>query len=80
MGDRYILTVRCPKCGTVYSDVWYAPTCGIDTFICPCCEHKIDLVEYTGISYEEASNANFIADFLKDLESEKDSEENKECK
>jgi hypothetical protein len=55
MGDRYILTVTCPKCGRVDDDVFYAPTCGFVEHKCPC-GHVVDLEELTGISYEDASN------------------------
>ena len=37
MGDRYILTVNCPKCGYEDDDVYYAPTCGIVDWECPKC-------------------------------------------
>jgi endogenous inhibitor of DNA gyrase (YacG/DUF329 family) len=59
MGDRYILTVKCPKCGTVDDDVYYAPTCGFTDHKCPC-GHVIDLAEWTGISYEDCSNRSDI--------------------
>jgi len=55
MGDRYILTVECPKCGTVDDSVYYAPTCGFTTYRCHC-GLVIDLEKYSGISYEDASN------------------------
>jgi hypothetical protein len=56
MGDRYIITVVCPNCDTESEDVPFAPTCGFVDFTCPECGLVIDLEEYTGISYEEASN------------------------
>lgn len=55
MGDRYFLTVMCPKCGLEDSNVYYAPTCGFTEHRCPC-GHSVDLEEYTGISHEGASN------------------------
>lgn len=55
MGDRYFLTVECPKCGKKENEVYYAPTCGFTECHCSC-GHVIDLEELTGISYEEASN------------------------
>ena len=60
MGDRYILTVKCKKCGKVDDDVYYAPTCGFVTHKCDNCGEVIDLEEYTGISYEDASNRDVI--------------------
>lgn len=56
MGDRYFISVICPKCSTVEDDVYYAPTCGFTEWECPGCGVKVDLAEYTGISYEDASN------------------------
>jgi len=64
MGDRFILTVICPKCGLKDDDVYYAPTCGFIDWSCQKCGEKIDLGEYTGISYEDCSNADLIADML----------------
>lgn len=58
MGDRYFLTVRCPECSD--GEVYFAPTCGFTKWVCPMCDHEVDLYQYTGITYEEASNANLI--------------------
>ena len=60
MGDRYFITVKCPDCGHVEEDVYYAPTCGFVDWDCTKCGKKVDLVEYTGISREEASNRDEI--------------------
>ena len=62
MGDRYFISVRCPKCDYVDSDVYYAPTCGFINWNCPECNYEIDLEKYTGITYEDASNASIIKD------------------
>jgi hypothetical protein len=37
-------------------DCYYAPTCGFVTYECVC-GNVIDLLEYTGLSLEDASNA-----------------------
>lgn len=56
MGDRYFLSVvTCPECGAAEYDVYYAPTCGFTEWVC-WCGTEVDLVKYTGISYEDASN------------------------
>lgn len=57
VGDRYFLTVKCPSCDIVDENVYYAPTCGFVSHVCSGCGAHIDLAEYTGISYEDASNA-----------------------
>lgn len=60
MGNRYIIVVTCPKCGFIDNDVWFAPTCGCDDWECPYCKELVDLYQYTGISYKDASNASEI--------------------
>jgi len=65
MGDRYIIEVKCPSCDTIDLDVYYAPTCDFVTHKCSGCGACIDLVEYTGISYEDASNINLIEAVVK---------------
>jgi len=67
MGDRYILEVSCPKCGYMDKDVYFAPTCGFTTWICPQCDYELDLYEYTGISYEDASNAKEIEKLVQEF-------------
>lgn len=56
MGDRYILEIICPKCKFFDDEVYYAPTCGFTKWRCDVCGYTIDLEDYTGISYEDASN------------------------
>lgn len=65
MGDRYFLTVTCPKCGFYDDDVYYAPTCGFKSWRCEKCGQVIDLEKYTGISEEDASNRSEIEELLK---------------
>jgi len=65
MGNRYILYVTCPVCGFEDQDAYYAPTCGFLDWVCPTCDHKVDLEKLTGITYEDASNADLIAEVVK---------------
>ena len=60
MGTRYIMGVTCPECGHIATDCYYAPTCDFVTHVCESCGTVIDLGEYTGISYEDASNVEEI--------------------
>lgn len=60
MGDRYVITVICPKCGHKEPEVYYAPTCGFTDCKCNKCGELINLEEYTGISYEDCSNREMI--------------------
>lgn len=69
MGDRYFLTVVCPKCNRREDEVYYAPTCGFTEYECPCGE-VIDLEELSGISYEEASNREEIQELVDKVSSE----------
>ena len=64
MGDRYYVKVKCPKCGFTEDDIYYAPTCGFTEWKCPKCETVVDLAEYTGISYEDASNLDIIQEIV----------------
>lgn len=59
MGNRYFVTVTCPECRHTEEEVYYAPTCGFTHWTCKC-GHVVDLEKYTGISLEEASNADLI--------------------
>ena len=61
MGIREILEVTCPQCGFEDDDVPFAPTCDFVTWKCPECGFIVDLMAMTGISYEDASNADEIA-------------------
>lgn len=65
MGDRYILTVTCPKCGHEDNDVYFAPTCGFVDWTCEC-GHVVDLYEETGMTYEDCSNADLIEQIIEE--------------
>lgn len=38
MGERYILQLKCGKCGTLNKEIWYAPSCCSLSFNCRKCE------------------------------------------
>ena len=67
MGDRFYLEVICSKCGLKEGDVYYAPTCGFVNWTCPQCKNILDLEKYTGISYEDCSNADMIKTIYKNI-------------
>jgi len=67
MGDRYFLNVTCPHCGELFPDVYFAPMCGFVDCTCPHCGKAIDLVKYTGITAEDASNAVAIQRAIDDV-------------
>lgn len=71
MGDRYFLEITCPKCGWHDDDVYYAPTCGFTDWVCVQCGKTVDLEEYTGISYADASNAEEIKSLLDSMMKDK---------
>jgi hypothetical protein len=58
MGDRYFVPVKCSVCGHE-DEAYYAPTCEMTTYTCKC-GNVIDLEELTGITREDASNADVI--------------------
>ena len=55
MGDRYFLEITCPECGRRDTEIYFAPTCGFVDWKCRC-GYMLDLVKYTGITPEMASN------------------------
>ncbi len=66
MGDRYYISIVCPVC--YFKDTaYYAPTCGFIKWECINCNHIIDLEKLTGISYDEASNADLIERMINDI-------------
>jgi len=67
MGDRFILEVACPSCGTEDDDVYFAPTCGVTEWVCPKCGCRVDMCDYTGISYEDASNLGTIESIVEEV-------------
>ncbi len=69
MGDRYTLTISCPRCDRKHLEVWYAPTCGWTHFQCAC-GLNIDLGEVTGISHEDCSNREEIGKLVKAISGE----------
>lgn len=55
MGTRYYIDVTCPRCSRQEKEVYYAPTCGFNTWACQC-GRVVDLERYSGLAYEDASN------------------------
>ena len=66
MGDRYVVDVACPNCGNIDEEAWYAPTCGVVSWVCPECGYSVDMEQYTGITYEEASNTGVIQELMQE--------------
>lgn len=62
-----MLIVKCPKCGFVDDDVWYAPTCGCIEWACPKCKKVVDLEKYTGISAEGCASTEYGLKAVKKL-------------
>ncbi len=71
MGDRYILEVTCPNCNDHDDSVYYAPTCGFTVWRCKKCGKEFDLELLTGISSEDASNAEQIKSIVSSIMKEK---------
>ena len=62
MGTRWVLEIRCPQCGFEDDNIPFIPTCDFMDWKCPKCDFVMDLLELTGISYEDASNVDEIAE------------------
>ena len=67
MGDRYTLTMKCPRCGHEDDDVWYAPTSGFMTWECQKCNKVVDLEEYSGIDAEGTANTEYGVKTVREL-------------
>jgi len=79
MGDRYYLELKCAYCGKKQNeDVYYAPTCALETFKCDKCmstnfitsnfqAKKIEDVtlEDVEIGFESTTNASWTDDEIK---------------
>jgi len=68
MGDRYVFPVTCPICKFKEKEVYYAPTCDITTWECPNCSYILDLENYSGISYKQASNSDYFDSLFDNLD------------
>jgi hypothetical protein len=75
MGDRYLLTLRCPYCDEINEDIWYAPTCNSMTSTCDYCnetffiDEKLTTMKIKDVTYEDVEIAiiytsNFMDDKL----------------
>jgi len=71
MGDRYFLTIKCPRCGLIDTDCYFAPTCDFTTWKCPNCKKSVNLIKYTGITAEMASNAGEIKAMIGGIKDDK---------
>ena len=67
MGDRYFVDIKCSECGQVEKDWYYAPTSNLGTKWECGCGHIVDLEEYTGISYADASNLQEMKDIIEEV-------------
>lgn len=71
MGDRYILTILCPRCDLVDDECYYAPTCDFTHWTCERCGYIVDLEEYTGISKESCSNKDLIEEIIEEYDDQR---------
>jgi len=40
MGDKFVITIKCAYCGKENKEVYYAPSCDVETFICEYCKKE----------------------------------------
>jgi Zn ribbon nucleic-acid-binding protein len=52
MGDRYIFTVDCLKCGFHDDDAYYAPSCGFTTWRCLECGYRAEILDTIHLGHE----------------------------
>lgn len=65
MGDRYYLELDCAYCGHRDVDVYYAPTCGFSTFLCPKCKkHNFIAPDFTSKKVEDVGDQEVIDGFF----------------
>ena len=65
MGDRYILELYCVYCGHTDKDVWYAPTCGANTFRCSeCGKYNFVTPDFSSKKVEEVTDQEVIDGFF----------------
>ena len=56
MGNRYTLDLNCVYCDKLNKEVWYAPTCAADTFVCEHCDKPNFITEDTkAIKWEDVT-------------------------
>ena len=71
MGDRYLLTPKCPFCEHEEDDFYYyAPTCGFLTHKCERCGKEIDLEKMSGINAESCANTEHGVKAIKEFKDE----------
>ena len=66
MGDRNYIDITCPECGKKEENWYYAPTSHLGLNWHCRCGYTVNLEEYTGISYEDASNLQEIKEIIRD--------------
>lgn len=64
MGDRYTLDLNCAYCKKENQEIWYAPTCAVDTFVCCHCK-KINFIkpEFEVLKLEDVKLEDVIEGF-----------------
>lgn len=45
MGDRWTIDIDCKWCGQKNEEVWFAPSCDVETFVCEFCKKKNRVIE-----------------------------------
>jgi len=55
MGDRYIISIKCPYCKHKNEDVYYADSCGMTSHKCDACSKTFDIdLQFVAIPKEES--------------------------
>lgn len=72
MGDRYVISVDCYKCGEPNHDVYYAPSSGFETFTCEYCKAENGItISFKGVD---------VRGFISEIDEEEDNLDQKAIK
>ena len=64
MGDRYELELHCAYCNELNEDVWYAPTCGFNTFTCSNCKKTNFIKDFKAVKTDDITADDLFDDFM----------------
>ena len=65
MGDRYELELHCAYCNKL-NGVWYAPTCGFNTFVCKSCKNTNFIKDFKSVKTDDITGNDLFNNFMDD--------------
>ena len=64
MGDRYELELYCAYCNELNIDIWFAPTCGSNGFLCSKCKKYNYIKNFHSIKKEDITADDLFNEFM----------------